>query len=180
MTTAATGPLVEHADVLQYELDEGPCITAWQTRRIVRIDDMATETRFPRWTEAVASLRLRASLSAPMVAGDDALGAIKLYAETAGSYSEHDEQVLALFARQAAILLANVQAYENAQRLTDQLHEALAARDTIGQAKGIIMAQQGVNEEVAFAALVRLSQQSHHKLRDVARQLIETTARPGK
>src|SRR4051812_9894798 len=34
---AASNELVEQADALQYELEEGPCLTAWRTRQLVRI-----------------------------------------------------------------------------------------------------------------------------------------------
>lgn len=177
VTAAATGPEVERADALQYELDEGPCLTAWQDRRTVRIDDLRTDPRWRRWASAVVPLGLRATLSAPLVAADDTIGAMKLYSSTPAAYSDDDEAVLVLFAAQAAILLANVQSYENARRLSEQLKEALRSRDVIGQAKGILMAQRGIEEDAAFAVLVRLSQHSQEKLRDVARRVVETAAR---
>src|SRR5215213_1792140 len=42
---AASNQLVEQADALQYQFDEGPCLTAWRTRQLVRIDDTATDSR---------------------------------------------------------------------------------------------------------------------------------------
>src|SRR3978361_356824 len=44
---AASNQLVEQADALQYELDEGPCLTAWRTRQLVRIDDTAPDSPRP-------------------------------------------------------------------------------------------------------------------------------------
>jgi GAF domain-containing protein len=172
LTTTASDPLVQRADALQYELDEGPCLAAWRQRQTVRVDDMTTESRWPLWTAAVEPLGFRASLSAPLIAGGETLGAIKLYSDQPHSYTEHDETVLALFGRQAAVLLANVQSYESNRQLTEQLKEALTTRDLIGQAKGIIMAEHHVDDATAFAMLVRLSQQGHEKLRDVARHVV--------
>jgi hypothetical protein len=53
-----------------------------------------------------------------------------------------------------------------------QLTEALTSRATIDQAKGILMARQGVDPEQAFRLLVRMSNDSNVRLADVARALV--------
>jgi GAF domain-containing protein len=171
---AASDPLVERADELQYALDQGPCLTAWRQRTLVRIDDVRSERRWPEWTAAVAQIGVRAVLSAPVIAGGDALGAIKVYAAEPARYDAHGERVLRLFAEQAAVLLANVRSHEDARLLSEGLKEALRTRDVIGQAKGMLMVRDGMGEDDAFAVLVRLSQQTNTKLRDVARKLVES------
>lgn len=55
------------------------------------------------------------------------------------------------------------------------LRQALATRNIIGQAQGILIERHGTDSDRAFAMLVQLSQQSHLKLHEVARRLIETT-----
>lgn len=52
------------------------------------------------------------------------------------------------------------------------LREALTSRDLIGQAKGILMASEGVSADEAFDILRRASQRMNVKLRDVAAQLV--------
>jgi hypothetical protein len=37
---AASDPLVERADALQYQFDSGPCLTAWRDQVTVRVDDI--------------------------------------------------------------------------------------------------------------------------------------------
>jgi GAF domain-containing protein len=171
-TTAASDPLVEQADLQQYQLDEGPCLSAARERALIRIDDLHTERRWPRWREAVAELNLRSVLSAPLVAGDEAIGAIKVYSPEVAAYDERGEHLLTLFAQQAAILLANMQSLQDAQQLSTQLKGALTSRDVIGQAKGVLMAQGAAGEEAAFTMLVSASQRSNVKLHDVARQIV--------
>jgi GAF domain-containing protein len=171
-TAGASDPLVERADSLQYELNQGPCLTAWAGRALVRVDDIPADTRWPDWSAAVEPLALRAALSAPLVAGDVALGAIKVYADRPHAYGTPAERVLTKFAAQGAILLANVQSYERAQRLSDDLRGALRSRDVIGMAKGVLMARDGVDEEVAFVLLADAAQREHKKLRDVAQALV--------
>jgi AmiR/NasT family two-component response regulator len=57
------------------------------------------------------------------------------------------------------------------------LKEALRTRDMIGQAKGILMAREGLDEDAAFRLLIRASQRTNAKLRDVARKVVESAAR---
>ena len=169
---AASDPLVERADALQYQFDSGPCLTAWRDQVTVRIDDTDGETRWPQWTAAVAELDLRAMLSVPLTTSGAAIGAIKVYSGQPAAYDTPAEHVLELFARQAAILLSNTQALADARRLSAQLTEALTNRDTIGQAKGVLIAQGAANDQTAFAMLATASQRSNTKLTEVARRVI--------
>jgi GAF domain-containing protein len=175
ITTAASDPLVEKADGLQYGLEEGPCLTAWEDRVPVRIDEMRTERRWPRWTRAAAPLGMRASLSTPLIAGTDAIGAIKVYSLESAVYGESEEQLLQLFAQQAAILLAPAGTGDWVEQ--DPFRDMLCSRDELGQAKGLVMAREGVGERAAFAILVRRSQQSGTSVREVARQLVASGGR---
>lgn len=174
-TAAFTDELVERADALQYELNEGPCLTAWRDNVIVLVDDMAREVRWPRWTPLGASMGLGSSLSAPLRVRGAATGAIKVYSKQPDSYDDSDEPILQMLADQAAIVLANVKGYVEAQELSDQLKEALRSRDIIGQAKGILMAEEGIDDEAAFAMLRQASQTQNIKLRDIAQAIVETT-----
>lgn len=171
-TTAASDPLVSEADALQYEFDSGPCLTAWSEQVTVRIDHLAAEDRWPQWTAAAADLGIASMVSLPLVAGDISVGAIKVYSRQAGVYDAHAEQVLGLFAEQAAVLLVNMLTLADAQRLSAQLTEALHRRDIIGQAKGALIFRGASDPETAFAMLVAASQQSNLKLHDVAHQLM--------
>jgi GAF domain-containing protein len=171
-TTAASDPLVEQADLQQYQLDEGPCLSAARERAVIRIDDLHSEQRWPRWRDAVAELALRSVLSAPLIAGNESIGAIKVYSTEIAAYDMGGEHLLTLFAEQAAILLANMQSLQDAQQLSAQLKVALTSRDMIGQAKGVLIVQGAAGEEAAFRMLVTASQRSNVKLHEVARQIV--------
>ena len=54
---------------------------------------------------------------------------------------------------------------------------AIAGRDVIGQAKGILMADRRVDADTAFALLREASSRSHRKVHDVARALVEQQLR---
>lgn len=176
-TAAASDAVVEQADALQYELNEGPCLAAWAQRETIRVDDIPAEERWPRWSQAAGALGLRSSLSVPLVAADEALGALKVYSDRRAAFPHAAEHRLRLFANQGAILVANVQSFEHAKRLSDGLREALQSRDVISTAKGILMARDGIDEETAFAMLVSVSQRENKKLREIAQDIVEANAR---
>jgi GAF domain-containing protein len=176
-TSAATDEVVERLDSVQYQLGEGPCLTAWQEGTTVRIDDLREERRWPRWTGAVTGTGVRSALSVPLVAEADGLGALKVYATRPGSYGDREEQLLAMFATQTAILLANMRTAQDAEHLTDALIEALQARDALSVAKGIIMGRDGVDERTAFLTLVEDAGRQGRTLRDVAQDLARASFR---
>ena len=169
---AASNQLVEQADALQYEFDEGPCLTAWRTRHLVRIDDTATDSRWPRWNSAAAHLGVRAVLSVGMVVGEESIGAIKVYSDQPANYGEHDERVMSLFAEQAAILLANTQSLQQARRLSRQLTDALHGRDAIVRATGVLLARGAADQDAAFIALTDAAGRSGQTVQQLARDLL--------
>ena len=83
-----------------------------------------------------------------------------------------------IFANQASVVLNNATAFSTSEMVNDQLREALATRDLIGQAKGMIMVTNGCDADEAFEVLRRASQHSNRKLRDVAADMIEKLSGP--
>lgn len=171
-TTAATDAPVARIDDLQYDLDEGPCMTAWRERCVVRVDDTRTDGRWQRWAASVQDLGVRAALSAPLLVEGRTFGAMKVYSDQPDAFGPADEGLLVRFGVHAATLLANMQTLEDARKLSDGLKEALTTRDVIATAKGVLMARDGVDDRTAFAMLVSVSQREHVKLRDAAATLL--------
>lgn len=171
-TAAASNTFVAEVDALQYTFNSGPCLTAWRDQAPVRVDDIALESRWPQWTAAAAALGIQAMLSVPLLSTGRSVGAIKVYSRIRDAYDVRAEHVLGLFAEQAAALLANMVALSDARQLSSQLTDALANRDDIGQAKGILMARGAQDDEQAFAMLMAAARRSNVKLHDVAQQLI--------
>jgi AmiR/NasT family two-component response regulator len=62
----------------------------------------------------------------------------------------------------------------------DQAHNmrlAMESRAVIEQAKGVLMAQRGVDAQQAFDMLREASQRYNRKLRDIAAGIVESTQR---
>ncbi len=173
----ATDERVRRADALQYELNEGPCLAAAAIREVVRIDDLTEDRRWPRWASAALPLGLRATLSTPLVGGDASLGAIKVYAERAGAFDAHSEQLLTMFSAQAAVLVANVRAFDRAKRFSDDMRKAVRDRDVVSMAKGVLMGRSNLDEDSAVAVLLRHAQQAGTTVAAAALAVVDSTAR---
>lgn len=177
LTSAGTDPIVERADAVQYELDEGPCLDAWRRGVVVRSDDLDAEERWPRWVPAARELGLRAMVSAPLATGDRTVGAIKVYATAAGTFTDRDVDALGLFGAQAGVLVAHRAAARRAGSLSGELHTALERRDVTNQAIGLLMGRDGGTAEAALAHLLSLSNRDHRPIHEVAARLVRSGAR---
>ncbi|WP_152188603.1 GAF and ANTAR domain-containing protein [Georgenia satyanarayanai] len=173
-TAAGTDPVVTSADALQYELDEGPCLTAWREQRSVRVDDVTAETRWPRWTSAVAGLGLRSVLSTPLVAGSATVGALKLYSRDTRAFSSTDETTAKLLAAQAAILVSSARRFRRAGEIGEEVQALLAQRDAVTRATGFVMGRDHVPEDVAFAHLVSLARSEGRSVHATAQRLLSS------
>src|SRR4051812_46094110 len=111
---APTGDLPRIIDLLQERLGEGPCIDAGWEHPIVRIDDMRTERRWPRFAAGAFDGGVRAMLSFRLFVAGDTLGALNLYSREPHALGAESESVGLLFASHAAIALAGAQ---NEERL---------------------------------------------------------------
>ena len=106
-----------------------------------------------------------------MFTNEDRLGALNLYAPKPRGFDAESRGEGLAFAAQAAVALRSAQNEEH-------LRAAMATRNLIGQAQGILMERFKLTAEQAFAVLSRISQQSNVKLRDVAQRLIDTGETP--
>ena len=69
---------------------------------------------------------------------------------------------------------ASAAASERARQPSAAGTRAVASRDLIGQAKGILMERYTISDERAFLTLRRISQDTNRKLHDIADELVRT------
>jgi transcriptional regulator with GAF, ATPase, and Fis domain len=173
-TPASSDERATRADQLQYEANQGPCLDAIWEQDTFQIDDMTTERRYPDWARRVAEeTGIRSSLSLQLFTNEDSLGALNLYSPQPEGFDPETRGEGLAFAAQAAVALRSA---KNEQHL----RAAMATRNLIGQAQGILMERFKVTAEQAFTVLARVSQESNIKLRDVAQRLIDTRETPGR
>ncbi|MGN6606060.1 MAG: GAF and ANTAR domain-containing protein [Jatrophihabitans sp.] len=146
---------------------QGPCVDTSRQEVTLRADDLRSDRRWPRWAEAAVQHGIHSALSFQLFVAGSSMGALDVYGDQPRAFDEEAEDFGLLLAAHAAIALASSRKIEN-------LRIALASRDEIGQAKGILMERYRIDAGQAFDLLVRASQRSHRKLRDIAVRLAET------
>jgi GAF domain-containing protein len=160
-----TSRSVAELDQLQSDLNQGPCLTALRDYHTVHIDDMRTETRWPDFGREAQQRGMRSMLSFQLFVRSENLGALNLYSDEPGAFSEDSFLIGEILAQHAAVAMIGAAA-------ETQFENALATRDVIGQAKGMLMQRDNLTGLQAFSLLTRASQQSNIKLVDVARWLV--------
>jgi GAF domain-containing protein len=173
VTAGASDGWVLEVDRHQYGSGEGPCLDALEKGKTQRSDNIPEDERWPAFAEQAQKTGLKSVLSSPLNERDTIHGALNMYSKDKSAFSETDDLLGGLFATQAWVAVANQQTLATALKLTEHLQEALKTREVIGEAKGILMAQEGVTEDGAFEMLKRASQTTNVKLRDIAQELVE-------
>jgi GAF domain-containing protein len=174
-TGVFTDPETPEIDAAQYESGAGPCLDSWRTGTVVRLDVMEQAVDvYPEFATRALAYGVRSSLSLPLVAGDEAVGALNLYSRATDGFTDEDEATGRVLASAAAIVLVNASAYWQAAQLSEQLTQAMQSRAVIEQAKGILMARSPrLSADDAFDVLRKASQRENVKLRDIAQRIVE-------
>ena len=170
-TAVATSAQVQAIDEREYAVDEGPCISAMETGELHRIDDVATEERWPNFTRICREEGIGSTIGVPLRFADE-FGAMNLYALEAHAFDTAATSASILLAEQASVALDNTRLYSEASDKVRQLQEALESRVVIEQAKGILMATERIDADAAFEHLRIRSQRTNRKLRLVAEEVV--------
>ncbi len=114
----------------------------------------------------------RSSLSYPLIADGDSIGALNFYATTVQAPGLELQARAAAIAEHAAGALALALRLAERDDLIARLRLALSSRSTIDQAIGILMAEQHCSARAAFDLMRKASQSRNIKLRDVAAGIV--------
>jgi GAF domain-containing protein len=175
-SVGATAAMVLEADAAQYELRQGPCLTAWSTRRrTVLVEDVGRDETWPLWSREVSGLAIRSVASSPLMAGARCLGTLKIYSPLPAAFDAATARMLEKFAVTASILLDNAQGSEAPHRFTDVLGAALHSRDDAARAQGILMQQFGFGPDRALAELLLRARASGKPLAGVIVEILTGT-----
>lgn len=173
ITAVSTDRVAAEIDQAQYDEDTGPCLDAFRTGVVVRVDDTAAMAHvWPAFSRRAVAAGISSTLALPLNAGGETFGVLNMYARSAGAFAGHESDDTGIFVTQVAVVLANTRAYWNMFDLATGLRIAMTSRAAIEQAKGIVMATKGCDAEEAFSILRLRSQTENRKLRDVAMEII--------
>lgn len=180
-STGSAAPLrVSASDPLGDEVADilgGLAPGAWPAPRrgsdLVQVDDVRSaadpSATALRTSAARSVLGVQVGLGA---AASRQPAALVLVSTSPGAFGPASQDLARLFATYAGVSVA-------AALEVEHLRVALASRDGISTAKGMLMGRYGVDGEQAFAILVRLSRDSNTRLADLAARLVADRAVDG-
>ncbi len=176
-TVVATDQRMVMLDDAQYQSGAGPCLDALGGVQVV-VPDAARDERWPEFRQTADHLGVATTLSSPAeLDGPGLVASINLYARR---QVELDERALSRaqeFATQLAAAMESLAAYRAAAKLARDVAAAMRSRAVIEQAKGMLMAERGVNADQAFDLLRRMSQHQNVKLAELAARMVEQRTR---
>jgi GAF domain-containing protein len=153
-------------------LQPGPVIEALTFREPRRLDDTATDQRWPAFAAELTARGYRSCLALPLVTNTDPAAILVLYSAEPDRFSDTSYDLVLLFALHAGVVFDNAALYHDSRKLVDHLRTALRTRTLIGNAQGLLMHRNSYGAEGAFTALRTASQNNNIKLRDLAAQLV--------
>ena len=172
-TYGTTDERINPVDQAQYDADRGPCVDAIKSGEPKYFDGTTSEPRWRQFAETAADNGVYAVLSFPLRIRGEAVGALNFYSRERDAIRPGHREEGAVFAAQAAVAIANARTLLAKDAQVSQLQDGLHSRTMIGQATGLLMAQEGLSSEEAFQKLVHVSQTSNVKLRDIAQRYVQ-------
>ena len=167
-SVAATHRYAMLLDAIQNRYGEGPCLSAVWEHHMMHVDDLNVDQRWPLYQRyALEQTPIRSILSYELFVDGGSMASLNFFSDHPHVFTDESRELGRVFATHVALAWSMM-------RRQDQFRSALASRDVIGQAKGVIMERFNLDAVEAFELLSRLSQQSNTKLIDIAKALIDS------
>lgn len=170
-TPACTDELVRELDLAQGRLGEGPILHTGGDESVLRVADLHTDQRWPRFTAYARESGIRSVLACELVGERGPMGSLNLYASGPDAFDDAAVQTAAIYSAHASLAVSHAE-------IVDSLNSAVASRQHIGEATGILMERYGVGSPEAFHLLLRASQNLNVKLRKLADEVVRTGLAP--
>lgn len=172
---AATSEVTHLIELLQIQNEQGPCLDAFRSGRVVEsgpITGSEAQQRWPQLTEAASAAGFGTITALPMRLRDRILGALNLFQVAPEPLGPDDLAVAQAFANIATISILQARATDDAREIIDQLQRALDTRVVIEQAKGYIAQFSQITMDQAFNRIRAYSRSNNLLLRDVAGDIV--------
>jgi hypothetical protein len=171
LATAASSPGSARVEELQFELGEGPCLTACRTGSPVLVPDLeqTTAITWPGYASAALSYGVHAVFAFPMQDGATRLGALDVYRARPGALSDWAVARALGFAEVALDTILDGGGLEaGAAALWDEQDMGFE----VYQAQGMVMVQLTVPPDEALARMRGYAFAENRSLRAVALDIV--------
>lgn len=167
---APTAPVPVGLDEIQMRYHQGPCLCAAVPDSVIRCSNLGTDLRWPRFAAAAMRAGVLGMLSFQLYEYDSGAGALNLFSRSELRFDLDDEALATMLATHAAIALMAMDEHRKFQ-------SALASRDIVGQAKGVLMERFQVDAVAAFTILTKVARENDIPVGRLALDVVQCTSR---
>ncbi|MBT8161758.1 GAF and ANTAR domain-containing protein [Arthrobacter sp. GN70] len=161
-------------DLIEQNLDQGPCLDALDAGRPVLLADVGTDTDWPQYSRTLAEAGCRSALGVPMDLGERSEAVLNFFAPRPGVFTPDVIDAATTFSDVAGSTLRLAIRIETVEHTNADLKAAMASRSVIDTACGIIMAQNRCTHAEAVTILTTASSHRNQKLHDLAADIVAT------
>jgi GAF domain-containing protein len=150
LTVVATSEEMAALDAVQY-VDGGPCVEVSEGTGPIEVDQQAVvdEDVWQMYAQATAAAGVRSSLSLPILRGEEVIGAVNMYASTAGAFEGHVDQLAAVVGGSAEDAITNADLSFSTRLRALEGPTAVADAAVVDVAVGVIMEAHAVDAGTA-------------------------------
>jgi hypothetical protein len=166
------GDLAELLEEAIGPLWNGPCQEVITGGSLVRTSSLRDDPRWPELAAALGFAGVTSLLCVPVEGPAGAAGALTVVRRPDRPWDVHEVESVMLYGGVLAGLLRIAGESESRAQVIAQLDHALHHRVTIEQAKGILMAREGLDPAAAFDRLRRAARATRRRVGEVAAEVV--------
>ena len=171
-TTTATSRIALELDLVQYDLDDGPCLTSFRTVSTVRLDVTEKGDPFPHFAIAAERRGVRGVLSVPATWGDDLVATLNLYSRT-GPFDDTAVSLAHVLAAQVSIAVSRSPEFAAARAVVEEAQRDADDHADVDVASGLLMVSQSCTAEQAEGLLRQAATHDDRPILEIAQRIIE-------
>jgi GAF domain-containing protein len=171
-TAAMSGTVALEIDLVQYDTDDGPCLTSFRTASALRLDLYEQGEAFPHVATAAQRVGIRAVLSVPATWGSETVATLNLYSRTR-PFDQSAETVAAVLAAQVAIAVSRSPEFAAARAVVEEAQRNTDDHSQIATATGMLIDSQDCTREQAEGLLRQAAADDEQTILQIAQRIIE-------
>lgn len=171
-TAAITARVALELDLVQYDTDEGPCLTTFRTMETMRLDFVELGEKMPHFAVAAQRRGVRSVLSVPATWGGELVATLNLYSRTT-TFDESAESVALVLAAQVAIAVSRSPEFAAARGVLEQAQRDADDAADVNFATGLLMFNEACTAEQAEGLLRQAAIQDEKTVLEIAQRIID-------
>ena len=163
-TMASSSERMRVTELLEVQLEEGPCFECYRTGLpVLNLQLASADGRWPRFAPKARESGFQTVHAVPLRLRDEVIGAMNVFDTSLRDLTETESNLLRAFADAATIGILQERMVKQQSDLSIQLQGALNSRIAVEQAKGIVAERLKVDMDTAFG-MIRSHARNHSTL----------------